>query len=260
MVTRSPEPAPNGATETGTTPETGGAPDTGGASEIGTVPTPAATVVPLRDGPAGLEVLLLRRNARGMFAGMWVFPGGQVDSADHAGAPIGPDDDAEIAGARRAAIREAREEAGLDLREQDLVTLSFWIPPPDAPRRFATWFFLAEASGEVVIDEGEIHDHQWLSPRAAMEARDAGEVEMAPPTFTTLWWIAGHPDAESALRAARSRAPERFATHLGFSSDRKLAATLWEGDAGYDDADVEKPGPRRRLWMDPGAWRVEIDG
>lgn len=254
MVIRSPEPA-NTAT------------DAGSAAETGTAPTPAATVVPLRDGPGGLEVLLLRRNSRGVFAGMWVFPGGQVDAADHAdqagqasGTAPGPDDDGEIAGARRAAIREAREEAGLELREQDLVTLSFWIPPPDAPRRFATWFFLAEASGEVVIDEGEIHDHQWLSPRAAMAARDAGEVEMAPPTFTTLWWVAGHPDAESALDAARASTPERFATHLGFSSDGKLAATLWEGDAGYDDADVEKPGPRRRLWMDPGAWRVEIDG
>ena len=248
MVPKPPEPAPRYA------------PEPGAAAEPGTAPIPAATVVPLRNGPGGLEVLLLRRNARGVFAGMWVFPGGQVDAADRAGGATRLDDDGEIAGARRAAIREAREEAGLNLREQDLVTLSFWIPPPDAPRRFATWFFLAEASGDVIIDEDEIHDHQWLSPRAAMAARDAGEVEMAPPTFTTLWWVARHLDAESALDAARSLTPERFATHLGFSSDRKLAATLWEGDAGYDDGDVEKPGPRRRLWMDPGAWRVEIDG
>ncbi|HEX4864353.1 MAG TPA: NUDIX domain-containing protein, partial [Acidimicrobiales bacterium] len=252
MVPLPPEPAPDSAALTGTQPiET---------QPTETQPTPAATVVPLRDGPGGLEVLLLRRNARGVFGGMWVFPGGQVDAGDRADSVPLDGEDAEIAGARRAAIREAREEAGLHLQEQDLVTLSFWIPPPDAPRRFATWFFLAEASGEVVIDEGEIHDHQWLYPRAAMAARDAGDVEMAPPTFTTLWWVARHADVESALEAAGSRPPERFATHLGFSSDRKLAATLWEGDAGYDDADVEKPGPRRRLWMDPGAWRVEIDG
>ena len=259
MVPQPREPTPNAAPGTGNARATGSVPAPGGVHTADAVPIPAATVVPLRDGPGGLEVLLLRRNARGVFAGMWVFPGGQVDTADQAGGTVEPDD-AEIAGARRAAVREAREEAGLDLRERDLVTLSFWIPPPDTAKRFATWFFLAESSGEVVIDEGEIHDHQWLSPRAAMAARDAGEVEMAPPTFTTLWWIARHHDARSALDAARSRSPERFATHLGFSSDRKLAATLWEGDAGYDDADVEKPGPRRRLWMDPGAWRVEIDG
>jgi 8-oxo-dGTP pyrophosphatase MutT (NUDIX family) len=191
---------------------------------------------------------------------MWVFPGGQVDAADLDGMHVGEDESREIAGARRAAVREAREEAGLQLNERHLVTLSFWIPPPDAPRRFATWFFLAEASGEVVVDEGEIHDHQWLSPGAAMAARDAGEVEMAPPTFTTLWWMSRHGDVRSALADARSRTPEKFATHLGFSSDGKLAATLWQGDAGYDDADVDKPGPRRRLWMDPAGWRVEIDG
>jgi 8-oxo-dGTP pyrophosphatase MutT (NUDIX family) len=191
---------------------------------------------------------------------MWVFPGGKVDPGDLAGVVTESEEEAEIAGARRAAVREAREEAALDLSEEDLVTLSFWIPPRDAPRRFATWFFLAPASGEVVVDKGEIHDHQWLSPAAAMAARDAGEVEMAPPTFTTLWWVGRHPDVDSALTEAASRKPERFATHLGFSADGKLAATLWQGDAGYGDGDVDRPGPRRRLWMDPAGWRVEIGG
>jgi 8-oxo-dGTP pyrophosphatase MutT (NUDIX family) len=225
-----------------------------------TDPTPAATVVPLRDGPGGLEILLLRRSSRGAFGGMWVFPGGQVDPGDLAGVVGESEADAEIAGARRAAVREAREEAGLNLSEKDLVTLSFWMPPQGAPRRFATWFFLAEAGGEVVVDKGEIHDHQWLSPRAAMAARDAGEVDLAPPTFTTLWWVSRHRDVASALSDAASHPPERFATHLGFTADGKLAATLWQGDAGYDDGDVDRPGPRRRLWMDTAGWRVEIGG
>ena len=225
-----------------------------------TQPTPAATVVPLRDGPAGVEVLLLHRNTRGTFGGMWVFPGGQVDPGDLAGAPASSEEDAEVVGARRAAVREAREEAGLELSEADLVTLSFWIPPPDAPRRFATWFFLASAEGEIVIDQDEIHDHQWVSPAAAMAARDAGEVELAPPTFTTLWWIGRHGDVKSALAAAASRSPERFETRLGIASDGSLAATLWEGDAGYEDADIDRPGSRRRLWLDPAGWRVEIGG
>jgi 8-oxo-dGTP pyrophosphatase MutT (NUDIX family) len=222
--------------------------------------TPAATVVPLRDGPGGVEVLLLHRNTRGTFGGMWVFPGGKVDPGDLAGARASSDEDSEVAGARRAAVREAREEAGLELSEADLVTLSFWIPPADAPRRFATWFFLAPAAGEIVIDNGEIHDHQWLSPVAAMAARDAGKVELAPPTFTTLWWVGRHRDVASALADARSRPPERFETRIGFGSDGNLAATLWEGDAGYEDADIYRPGSRRRLWLDPAGWRVEIGG
>src|SRR5580658_4201806 len=90
--------------------------------------TPAATVVPLRDGGDGLEVLLLRRNDRGPFGGMWVFPGGQVDAADWPAGQGAGEETAEIAAARRAAVREAREEAGLDLDEGSLVTLSFWLP------------------------------------------------------------------------------------------------------------------------------------
>lgn len=50
------------------------------------VPRPAATVMLLRDGDDGLEVLLLRRAASTPFVpGAHVFPGGAVDDADTAG-------------------------------------------------------------------------------------------------------------------------------------------------------------------------------
>jgi 8-oxo-dGTP pyrophosphatase MutT (NUDIX family) len=218
-------------------------------------PTPAATVVPLRDGEAGLEVLLLRRNSRGPFGGMWVFPGGQVDASDLA---LGGD---EIDGARRAAVREAEEEAGLVLDEASLVPLSFWLPPPEAPRRFATWFFLASVLPDdgVEVDRVEIRDHRWLGPGSAMEARNGGDIELAPPTFTTLWWLTRFGNAAAALSAAGSGPPEQFHTHIATGPDRRIVASLWAGDAGYEDADTERPGPRRRLVMDPSGWRVEID-
>lgn len=45
---------------------------------------PASTIVLLRDSSDGMEVFLLRRNAAASFsAGMYVFPGGAVDAADH---------------------------------------------------------------------------------------------------------------------------------------------------------------------------------
>lgn len=231
--------------------------------ETGAVPappadaTPAATVIPLRDGPSGLEVLMLRRNSRGAFGGMWVFPGGQVDPEDLPGHPAAGD---EIAAARQAAVREAMEEAGIELDPSTLVVLSFWMPPPEAPRRFATWFFVAPAAeaADVVVDQGEIHEHRWFSPDGAMDARQAGEIELAPPTFTTLWWLARHPDTQTVLREAGSRAPERFETHVATGRDGGIGATLWAGDAGYEDGNLERPGPRRRLVMDPAGWRVEI--
>jgi len=44
---------------------------------------PAATVLLLRDGPQGIEVLMTRRSMTASFApGAYVFPGGGVDAAD----------------------------------------------------------------------------------------------------------------------------------------------------------------------------------
>ena len=52
----------------------------------GEPPVPAATVILLRDGPDGLETLMLRRNSKLAFVGgMWVFPGGRVDPEDREG-------------------------------------------------------------------------------------------------------------------------------------------------------------------------------
>lgn len=184
---------------------------------------------------------------------MWVFPGGKVDPED------GEATADEIAKARAAAVREAREEAAIDLDPASLVWLSFWLPPPEAPRRFATWFFLAPFldGPEVVVDLGEIREHRWLTPAEAIGMRDAGVIELAPPTFTTLWWLGRHPSTEAAMQAAADEEPGRFETHVAMTADGHLA-TLWAGDAGYDDGDVDRPGPRRRLWMDPKGWRVEV--
>jgi hypothetical protein len=33
---------------------------------------------------------------------------------------------------------------------------------------------------------------------------------------------------------------------------------LWQGDVAYNDGDIDQAGPRRRLIMDPGSWRIEI--
>jgi 8-oxo-dGTP pyrophosphatase MutT (NUDIX family) len=216
-------------------------------------------VVPLRDGPDGIEVLLLRRSSgSGAFGGMWVFPGGQIDPEDSVGTGA---DTGELGVARRAAVREAAEEAGIDLQEDSLVFLSFWLPPPGVGRRFATWFFLAPAHqhGQVVVDRREIHEHRWVTPRRAMELRDSGEIGLVPPTFATLWWVAGQRDTSSALAAARARVPERFETHLVTGSDGVPRAGVWAGDVAYDDGDLDRPGPRRRLVMDdPAGWRLEV--
>ena len=95
------------------------------------VARPAATVVLVREGAGGPEVLLLRRNrATGFVPGAWVFPGGRVDAADGEDAlaerwdgltregaagrlGLGDGADPPAIAYYGAAVREAVEETGL---------------------------------------------------------------------------------------------------------------------------------------------------
>jgi 8-oxo-dGTP pyrophosphatase MutT (NUDIX family) len=102
-------------------------------------PRPAATIVVVRDAPAGLEVLLLRRAEKGDHnSGAWVFPGGLLDAGDRrCHAACNGLDDARasvVLGLPEggldyyvAAIRESFEEAGIlfavDQRGQPIDTL-----------------------------------------------------------------------------------------------------------------------------------------
>ena len=214
-------------------------------------PIPAATVVLLRDGPSGLETLMLRRNTGIDFGGMWVFPGGRIDPGDQ-----DPTGDA-IRAARNAAVREAREEADAAVDPQALVYFAFWLPPPIAPRRYATWFFAARAAdADVVVDSGEIVRHEWMAPAEAM---DRAEVELAPPTWVTLHTLGRFATTEAALEGLARRRPRRYETSIGEGPDGPVA--MWFGDAGYETADPAAPGPRHRLTMAPSAgYRFDESG
>jgi 8-oxo-dGTP pyrophosphatase MutT (NUDIX family) len=214
----------------------------------------AATVVVLRDGPDGIETLLLRRNSRlGFGGGAWVFPGGRVDPEDRR-----PGDD-DVAAARRAAVREAAEEAGLVVDEAELVPFSHWTPPDVQVKRFATWFFLAPVEETVVsIDGGEIVDHLWVTPADALGSHAAGEVELLPPTWVTLDLIGRHTDVASALEHARTRPIDVHVTKIVQDGEGRTYS-MWEGDAGYDAGDASLPGDRHRLQISGTPWRYERD-
>ena len=207
---------------------------------------PAATVVLVRDGADGMEALLVQRSKDVKhMGGMWVFPGGKVDAADHPGA--GDD----YAAAVNAAIRETREEAGLVVRPDQLVYLSHWTTPVGAKRRFATWFFLTmlEDGQEVQVDGSEIALHRWVRPQTAL--RESGDrdhpLRLMPPTYVSLADIAdcgscAHARERIGGRDAPVYAPRMVPVEGGL-------CFLYAGDAGYADDNVEARGPRHRLYM-----------
>ena len=208
---------------------------------------PAATVVLLRDGPGGVEVLMLRKNRGQAFGGMWVFPGGKVEDADG-----DVDRDGEAVVARRAAVREAAEETGVVLEADALVPFAHWVPPDEAPKRFSTWFFVAEWAGDdVAIDGHEIVDHRWVTPSAAI----VDQLPMAPPTIVTLHEL----DAARSFAATRRDVLPRYATRHVLSNGTPVM--LWDGDVAYDSLEPDAPGPRHRLWYpSDGPWRYERSG
>ena len=258
----------------------------------------AATVVMVRDGDDGLEVLMVLRNRSLKFGGgSWVFPGGRVDEADYLGAdsrsvsdglvsepPHTPPDtpaayadvaetthldvssaiaDVEaspekFAAAQRAAVRETLEETSLVVSVDDLVCFSHWIPPPIAPKRFATWFFVVTApeDQEVEVDGSEITDHEWFRPADKIRMRNEGEEDdMLPPTYVTLTELAAKETAAELLEFAKARKPPLYATKIAISDDK--AVSLWAGDAGYEAGDADLPGPRHRLVMSDENWKYQ---
>ena len=208
---------------------------------------PASTVVIVRDGDDGIEVLMIHRSSKTAFGGLWAFPGGRIEDED---VPPGTAPDP-MPAARRAAVRETAEEVGLDLDESSLVFLSHWLPPADAPVRFSTWFFAAPApAGLVAIDADDVHDHRWFRPADALASRHAGEIELVTPTFVTLDHLTRHGSVAEVLDRGE---PDWFATRLSKTADGARVC-LYEGDAGYDTGDCEVPGPRRRLVMSRERW------
>lgn len=180
--------------------------DTGARPTVVT-PRPAATVIVMRDGADGMEVLLLRRAERSgdRSSGAYVFPGGTLDAGDRDlhDRCVGLDDAAASARLRlpaggldyfAAAIRECFEEAGilfacdaagdtvsLDLAPEELERVRASIRRGESTLRafcIAHGLYLA-------ADRLAYHSH-WLTPRGL------------PKRFDTRFFVAVLPPGQRA--------------------------------------------------------------
>lgn len=175
-------------------------------------PQPAATVVLLRPSAAGAEpeVLLTQRPSTMAFgADLHVFPGGKVDpgdeapeitarsarsAADAALALGGNEPPGAALALHVAALRELAEEvavelgSGASLRTDLLVPIAHWVTPSFMPRRFSTWFFVADLpeGAEPVFEADEVVAHRWVTPTTALDQMAAGEIAMWVPTTSVL--------------------------------------------------------------------------
>jgi 8-oxo-dGTP pyrophosphatase MutT (NUDIX family) len=140
-------------------------------------------------------------------------------SAEGATGPAG--DSAALAADRHALLTgtttlgEVLGRRGLVLRTDLLTPWARWITPEVSPRRFDTWFFAAAlpagqtatAAPEGHADPGESESGTWLRPGAALEAAEAGEITLLPPTAVTLRELAAHQDVGGILARRRTITP-----------------------------------------------------
>jgi 8-oxo-dGTP pyrophosphatase MutT (NUDIX family) len=191
-----------------------------------TVPRPAATVILLRRDSDALEVLLAQRNPDARFmGGAWVFPGGAVS----------PEDGAGDSGLRAAAVRELREEAGVDLDDPTaLVAFSRWITPAAVKTRYDTWFFLAPApaGAEPRVDGAEMVKAGWFAPEAALSAARNGEILLVFPTIKHLEQLSVFVSADDLIAHARTRTIEPVQPQVLGTGE--TARIVLPGEPGYD--------------------------
>jgi 8-oxo-dGTP pyrophosphatase MutT (NUDIX family) len=114
---------------------------------------------------------------------------------------------------RELAFTEFLARRGLVLRTDLLGVWSAWLTPVFEPRRYRTWFFVAELpSGQRTRDVSTESDAvAWSPVMGAVEAVERGEIGMMPPTYLTCLEVGQHGSAEEVLAAAAAgRSTEVF--------------------------------------------------
>lgn len=170
---------------------------------VHTPPVPSATVIVVRDGPTGLEVLLVRRHGNSnVLGGVHVFPGGKLDAADRQVDPVAldrsPHDcaqslnesglDAETAlGLHVAALRETFEESGLLLGQVHQAELAANVRERTAA---GTGFALALQQLGCTVPTASVWPwSRWITPRVP---------SVTNKRFDTRFFVAAAPAGQVA--------------------------------------------------------------
>ncbi len=174
-------------------------------------PRPAVSVIPVRDGQAGLEVFVQHRRRSMDFApGAVVFPGGRCDPADEAeGAALSLPEDLVAEHVHRwrrlerggtdprvrartllaTGLRELAEETGLAADAAQLLPWDCWVTPEISPKRFDVAFFVLPVppgAAQPRHATSEASDSVWAPTAQLLTELGAGRLTMLTPTRTLL--------------------------------------------------------------------------
>ncbi|TDT44244.1 glyoxylase-like metal-dependent hydrolase (beta-lactamase superfamily II) [Halospina denitrificans] len=227
---------------------------------------PASTLVLVRDGSEGIEVLLLQRTRNAVFLpGFHVFPGGALSGEDgdtpftmaalrecfeEAGILLvrnsGEEADVHLQpetthrsriDAGTLSLSDYCTERGLEPATDSLIYLGRWITPPGPPRRFDTHFFLARvpAGQEAFPDGAETVDHVWITPEQALDEHLSGKRLFVPPTLSTLRRLCSYRQSDELLNAIAGEMPEEVPSEPWPAVRQGEAVQVLPGESGYDE-------------------------
>ncbi len=205
-------------------------------------PRDAAAIILLRPNtdPLNPEVFWVKRNIKLAFLGGYrAFPGGQLEASDGT-VRVDHCNDPQRAAMISCAARELFEEVGvllargaetltigqresllddleskrmawpemlthygLQLDTDDFTFVGRWVTPPFAPRRFDTWFFLANCPAKQeprVTQDSELEAGDWISAAAAYGQWQEREIIVVPPVLHAMKTLAGGLDNELVNR------------------------------------------------------------
>ncbi len=193
------------------------------------VPVPAATILLLRDGEAGLEVFMVKRHHQIDFvAGALVFPGGKLEKGDSDAALAAHCDGgegwtAEMRALGAGAIREAFEESGILLARdartggfvsaQRLDELQHYRPLLD--KREAVLAEVLEKEGLRLALDQLVHFAHWITP-ANM-----------PKRFDTHFFLAVSPVGHAGSHDGHESVDSVWTTPSGAIADRKKWSVIF---------------------------------
>jgi 8-oxo-dGTP pyrophosphatase MutT (NUDIX family) len=114
--------------------------------------------------------------------------------------------------ARELPMTEFLDRRGLVLRTDLLGAWAGWLTPVFEPRRYRTWFFVAELpEGQRTRDVSSESDQVvWVPALHAVEQAEAGEILMLPPTYITSLDVGQYADPQAVVDAAADRRIEMF--------------------------------------------------
>ncbi|MEM9404927.1 MAG: NUDIX domain-containing protein [Acidobacteriota bacterium] len=151
----------------------------------------------------------------------------------------------DLNGGETSILEIARNE-GLELATDAMEVWSHWLTPMGQPRRYDTWFFVAQAPEQQTAthDDWELTSSAWVTPREAIDKAMKREWMIIFPTLKNLDQLSHFETAAEALQWARDQGtPPTNLPKVLLDDEPRI---VLPGDEGYEraDEDVTKADPK----------------